>query len=73
MKTVDFVSGHLAKTAFESAKRIVFAQGQSVLAIINDIVIIVDENSNIDNLVQEYRKKLDFKYEIENIKRQKQK
>ena len=33
----------------------------------------VEENDSPDALLEEYKQKLNFKYEIENIKRQKQK
>jgi hypothetical protein len=43
-----------------------------VLLEINDVMILVAENANRDQIYQEYQEKLNFKFEIEKLKRQRQ-
>ena len=43
--------------------------GKNVLADINDIVMVIKPHSNLKKIVKDYRQKLKFKYEINDIKR----
>lgn len=69
MKVIDFVAGYTIHEAIEKARRESIKLKQPVQAIINDIVLIIDGNTNILDARQEYTVKLNLKYEIENIKR----
>ena len=72
MKDINFVAGLTIKEALVVACKTSVFHNEPVLAVINDIVMIVDKNTNTENALSEYHKKLEFKYEIEDIKREKQ-
>lgn len=72
MKEIDFVAGFTIKDALSAAHRAAVSSDEPVAAIINDIVMIVDKDTNIDKALADYRNKNKFRYEIEEIKREKQ-
>ena len=41
----------------------------TVMAVLNDIVMFVNKNTNVDKVLEEYRQKLDLKYYTERVKR----
>lgn len=41
----------------------------TVMAVLNDIVMFVNKNTNVDKVLKEYRQKLDLKYYTERVKR----
>ncbi|MBO5705105.1 MAG: hypothetical protein J6R99_03760 [Alphaproteobacteria bacterium] len=73
MEVVKYVSGYTVKMALQHACDIATKKQETVLTEINDIMMRVEKNDSPDALLEEYKQKLNFKYEIENIKRQKQK
>lgn len=44
-----------------------------VMVEINDVILYVDDRISLDNLWKKYQEKLNFKFEIERLKRAKQK
>ena len=70
MKELEFVSGLTIEQALLRARQMAYTYNDVVTAIINDIVIIVYKGADIKKLMAEYQQKLQFKYEIENIKKQ---
>ena len=73
MKTMDFVAGYTVSQALTKACNAAAHERQTILIEINDIMMLVGKDDNPKNLLKKYIKKLDFKYEIEKIKRQRQK
>ena len=67
---MDFVAGIAVEQALLRASRMAYAYNDTVLATINDIVMVVDKGADIKKALAEYQDKLLFKYEIEDIKRQ---
>jgi len=41
----------------------------TVMAVLNDIVMFVNKNTNVDKVLEEYHQKLDLKYYTERVKR----
>ncbi|MFQ6696090.1 MAG: hypothetical protein ACLRFF_03280 [Alphaproteobacteria bacterium] len=41
----------------------------TVMAVLNDIVMFVNKNTNVNKVLEEYRQKLDLKYYTERVKR----
>ncbi|MFQ6704064.1 MAG: hypothetical protein ACLRFP_03225 [Alphaproteobacteria bacterium] len=41
----------------------------TVMAVLNDIVMFVNKNTNVYKVLEEYRQKLDLKYYTERVKR----
>ena len=73
MKTLDFVAGLTIKQAIEHACLCVKNTKQPVLADINDIIMLFDQDTDINKATEEYRQRLEFKYEIERIRSNRQK
>ena len=67
---MDFVAGITIEQALSQARRKAYVYTDDVLAVINDIVMIVHKGTDIQKALAEYRDKLRFKYEIEEIKKQ---
>ena len=44
-----------------------------VMVEVNDVILYVDDRISLDNLWKKYQEKLNFKFEIERLKRAKQK
>lgn len=70
MRTLDFVAGLTIPQALSRACKFVRSTGEPVLADINDVMMIIDKDTDIHKATADYRKKLEFKYEIEKHKRQ---
>lgn len=73
MDIIKYVSGYTVKMALQHACDIATKKQETVLTEINDIMMRVEKNDTPDNLLEEYKQKLNFKYEITQIKRQRQK
>ena len=73
MKEIDFVAGLTIKEAISRAHKQALILKEPVAANINDIVIIIDANTDQEKILTEYYLKHKFKYEIESLKRQKDK
>lgn len=73
MQVLSFVSGFTVAQAINKACDRAAYERQDFLAEINDIILFIGKHSNPAALLREYKKKLDFKYEIEQLKRQRQK
>ena len=69
MKVVEFVAGYTIYDAIEKARKESIRLKKPVQAILNDIVLIIDGNTNLLDARQEYKVKLNLKHEIEDIKR----
>jgi len=67
---MDFVAGLTVEQALSQARRTAYVYNDAVLAIINDIVMVVYKGTDIQKALAEYQDKLQFKYEIEKIKQQ---
>lgn len=63
------VVGLTIQQAIDESIRISRANGRYVMAIINDIVMCINKNTDNLQALTEYKQKLDFKYHIEKIKR----
>ena len=72
MREIDFIAGLTIKEALIMAKSLAVNNNEPVSAIINEVVMIVDKNTDVEKALISYRKKLDFKHEIEKIKREKE-
>ena len=72
MEIMEFVSGLTVYDALCKARNAALKSNKPVLVDINDIIMLVDKKSDIQKLVNEYRNKLDFKYEIINMRIPKQ-
>ena len=70
MKVVDFVAGYTIKEAIAKAQSESVKAQEPVHATINDIVLIIDNKTDINKIYKEYIDKLKFKSEIEEQKRQ---
>ena len=66
---MEFVAGPTVCEALWKAHDKAKATNKPVLANINDIMMLVDTKTNVTQLGVAYREKLDFKYEIEKMKR----
>lgn len=73
MKVLKFVAGLTISQALKQACNIASYERQTVLAEINDIIMPVGKDDTPNSLLKKYKQKLNFKYEIEMIKRQRQK
>ncbi|MBR4891810.1 MAG: hypothetical protein IKZ34_01330 [Alphaproteobacteria bacterium] len=73
MKVLKFVAGLTISQALEQACNAASHEHQTVLAEINDIMMPVSKNDTPDSLLKKYKQKLQFKYEIEQLKKQRQK
>ena len=69
MRTLDFVAGLTIPQAFSRACNFVRNTGEPVLADINDIIMIINKDTDLHKAVIDYRQKLEFKYEIERMKK----
>ena len=68
MKTMEFHAGPTIEEALQEARDAARNAKQPVLADINDIVMLIDQDTDINKAVAEYRQKLNMKYEIEKIR-----
>lgn len=66
------VAGLTIREALQQAKVIARTQGGTTVANINDIIMCVSQKTDISEALDLYYQKLNFKNEIENIKREKQ-
>lgn len=73
MHTLEFVAGLTIFEALSRACNFVKNTKKPVLADINDIMMLVDKDTDLHKAIKNYRQKLEFKYEIEKIRREKQK
>ena len=72
MYTLNSVAGLTIFEALSRACNFVKNTQKPVLADINDIIMVVDKDTDLHKAVKDYRQRLEFKYEIEKIKREKQ-
>ena len=70
MRTMDFVAGLTIEQALLQARRTAYVYNDTVLATINDIVMVIYKGTDIKKALAEYQDKLQFKYEIEELKKQ---
>jgi len=70
MRTMDFVAGLTIEQALLQARRMAYVYNDTVLATINDIVMVIYKGTDIQKALAEYQDKLNFKYEIEELKKQ---
>ena len=70
MKTLDFVAGLTIPQALSRACNFVRNTGEPVLADINDVMMVIDKDTDMHKAIVDYRQKLEFKYEIERLRRQ---
>ena len=75
MSVIEYVPvcGLTIKEALKTARTMAREQNKKVIANINDVIMCISSDSDIQMSLDSYREKLDFKYEIENMKREKQK
>lgn len=73
MKVMTFEAGVTVINALKQACNFAAQKRQTVLAEINDIKLTVERQDNPYHLLSEYKKRLDIKYEMEQIKTQRQK
>lgn len=67
---MDFVAGVTVEQALLQARQKAYVYNGDVLAVINDIVMIVNKGTDIKKALAEYQDKLQFKHEIDEIKAQ---
>lgn len=72
MQIIDFVAGLSIKEAISRAKSKSVELKEPVLADINDIILIIDKNTDMDKKLKEYYQKSKFKFELENMKHKRQ-
>ena len=65
---MNFVAGLTIEQALERARRFAYDYNDTVLAVINDIVMIVNKGTDTKKALDEYHQKLRLKYEIEAMK-----
>ena len=75
MSAIEYtpVAGFTIEEALERARWIARREGKKVIANINDIIMCVSQDSNIKMALNSYHEKLNLKYEIEKIRRERQK
>ena len=67
---MNFVAGVDVEKALSQARQKAYVYNDDVLAVINDIVMVVYKGTDIQKALAEYHDKLNFKYEIEKMKAQ---
>jgi hypothetical protein len=70
MKTADFVTGLTPEQALLRARRMAYVCNDAVLATINGIVMVIYKGTDLKKALAEYQDKLNFKNEIEELKKQ---
>jgi hypothetical protein len=70
MEVLNFVAGLTICQAIQRAKDVASESAHGVLVDINDIQMLIKKDTNTKKALIEYSKKLEFKNEIEKIKRQ---
>ena len=65
----DPLAGLTINQAIANAKKMARAERCTVVADINDILMIINEQTDVDKAVDLYQDKLNFKYEIEMMRR----
>lgn len=73
MKFVNGVPGDSIMHTLTRACHISQHEYTPVLLEINDVMMLVDANTNRNQLYEQYQDKSNFKFEIEKLKRQRQK
>ena len=75
MSVIEYspVAGLTIKEALQRAQMMATKENKTVVANINNIVMCITKKTDIDKTLQSYHQLLKFKYEIETIKREKQK
>lgn len=73
MKFVQGVTGDSIIHTLTKACHIANHEREAVLLEINDVILYLDKEINLDNLWKKYQQKLDFKFEIQRLKRARQK
>ncbi len=73
MKFVQGVTGDSIIHTLTRACNIANHERDAVLLEINDVIIYVDKEISLNNLWKKYQQKLDFKFEIQRLKRARQK
>jgi len=75
MSVIEYkpVAGLTITQALETARLIARKENKKVIANINDIIMCISHNTNIKLALNLYQRRLEFKYEIEKMKRKRQK
>ena len=73
MKFIQGIVGESVIHTLTKACHVAKHERDSVLLEINDVIMYVNKETSLNNLYNKYQQKLNFKYEIERIKRQRQK
>lgn len=75
MPTIEYspVAGLTILEALRKARMMACKDKSIVVANINDVIVCISPETDVKTALQSYRQKLDFKYEIEKIKRTRQK
>ena len=73
MKTLSFVAGLTIKQALLQAHKVACNYDDTVLAIINDVVMVIDKETNVKDALVSYYQKINLKYEIERLRKQNEK
>lgn len=73
MKFVNGIPGDSVIYTLTSACHIANHEYKKVLLEINDMMILVDERTSLDDLWKKYQDKLNFKFEIQRLKQEMQK
>ena len=72
MKFVNSIPGDSIIHTLSRTCHIANHEREAVLLEINDVILYVDKEINLDNLWKEYQDKLNFKFEIQRLKRARQ-
>lgn len=73
MIVMNAIAGETVIQALTKAYSVALHERKNVLLEINDIMMLIDKKSSLSGLLNKYRTKLQFKHEIEQLKRVKQK
>ena len=75
MSVIEYtpIAGLTIEEALERARWIARREGKKVIATINDVIMCISQDSNIKMALNSYHEKLNLKYEIEKMKRERQK
>lgn len=70
MKTLLFITKLTPYQALLKACKFAKNTGEQVCTEIDDIMMIIDKGTSVQKAVADYRNKLEFKYEIERLRKQ---
>ena len=75
MSVIEYnpVAGLTIRQALQNAKTTASMEHKNVVANLNDVIMCISSRTNVDKALQLYAEKLALKYEVEKIKRIKQK